>query len=454
MPHRPDRIRPPASATARLLCLAALAVTVGCGKRPMSVADSAPPRHRTDSAFEYYISTLRAPELFNLRDAAGQQPKPALTASHVTDVPARFVADPFLWPAPGGGWHLFFEVLNASNGRGEIALARSADGLDWTYDRIVLAEPFHLSYPLVFEWDGQIYMLPETWKDGAVQIYKAHDYPYDWRPHARLIEKPHVDSTLFRRDGRWWILASNVDSRNLHLYFSDHLDRDWTEHPQSPVVLNNRQTARLGGRAFEADSRLYRVAQDCLPRYGYQVRLFEISTLTLRDYAETEISESPVLHPDDLPWADWGTHHFDPWRSPGNDAWLVAIDGYGPSQPDLHLDIPFSDGSRLDGFTLRTRTPAPGDHLFLHFFWDVPPQDPLALFVHFHAEGRLVFQADHLPSGRKDYHLVPKIPENAPSGPYDVSVGVYDPSDPRRLPSQAIRLPLPFEVRPPSSPFE
>src|SRR5579862_7906481 len=65
------------------------------------------------------------------------QPGPILTREQVTDVPAAFVADPFLVRS-ADAWHLFFEVLNRRNWRGEIGVATSADLTAWTYGRIVL----------------------------------------------------------------------------------------------------------------------------------------------------------------------------------------------------------------------------------------------------------------------------------------------------------------------------
>ena len=44
---------------------------------------------------------------------------PVLSAEAVTDVPAAFVADPFL-VRENGTWHLFFELWNRATGRGEI----------------------------------------------------------------------------------------------------------------------------------------------------------------------------------------------------------------------------------------------------------------------------------------------------------------------------------------------
>src|SRR4029077_16367514 len=65
---------------------------------------------------------------------------PVLSARDVTDIPARFVADPFMLHADGL-WHMFFEVLTPGSGLGEIGLAPSHDALTWQYRQIVLREP-------------------------------------------------------------------------------------------------------------------------------------------------------------------------------------------------------------------------------------------------------------------------------------------------------------------------
>src|ERR1051326_7511326 len=79
---------------------------------------------------------------------------PVLSEGDVTDVHAQFVADPFMIKAQDA-WHMFFEVMNAQTGKGDIGLAASKDGLHWEYQQIVLSEPFHLSYPHVFCAGGE-----------------------------------------------------------------------------------------------------------------------------------------------------------------------------------------------------------------------------------------------------------------------------------------------------------
>ncbi|HJZ60486.1 MAG TPA: hypothetical protein VKE74_36420, partial [Gemmataceae bacterium] len=132
---------------------------------------------------------------------------PVLTREDVTDVPAAFLADPFMVRS-GGGWHMFLEVMNGRTGRGEIGLAVSPDGLNWKYRQVVLTEPFHLSYPYVFEWRGTHYMVPETYQAGEVRLYEATDFPSRWRRVATLLRGPYlVDASVFRYAGRWWMFV-------------------------------------------------------------------------------------------------------------------------------------------------------------------------------------------------------------------------------------------------------
>lgn len=427
-----------------------------CGLAGCRPGARKPEPHYWEAApYEFAVSVVETDSLFAIGRAAGKWPRPRITADDVTDVPARFVADPFLWPAPEGGWLLFFEILNAANERGEIGLSFSPDGRTWTYRGVVLREPFHLSYPLVFAWDGAHYMLPETYQDGAIQLYRADPFPETWRPIARLVEEPLVDSTLFRHDGRWWLFGSTTDNRRLHLYHAEHLETGWVEHPASPVLRNDRVRARMGGRVFEKDGRLFRVAQDCLPRYGFQVRLLEIQTLTTDTYVEREIEQSPVLSPHHLPWADWGTHHFDPWFRSAQADWLTAIDGYGPAQPQVHLDAAFGTAARLGGITVRPAPVRAGEPVMLRFFWHDAVPSPWTLFVHVIGESGMAFQADHEPAGRLVYHLTPTVPAGTPPGAYRLEVGLYHPetgerlraggSHPRRR--HAVTLPVTLSVR-------
>jgi hypothetical protein len=265
-----------------------------------------------------------------LRPAPGVV-NPILTREDVRDVPARFVADPFMVQR-GGVWNMFFEVLNQTTERGEIGLATSSDGFSWTYRQIVIAEPFHLSYPCVFEWRDEIYMLPETLVAQAVRLYRAETFPTRWSCVASLIGGNYADPSIFRHDDKWWLFACTTPYQHdtLQLYFADELFGPWREHPANPIVNGNKHDARPAGRVLTFDGKLIRFSQDCVPAYGTQVRAFEIRKLTTTGYVEEELPSSPVLVASGAGWNAAGMHHVDAHlREDGS--WIACVDGQAAS---------------------------------------------------------------------------------------------------------------------------
>ena len=250
-----------------------------------------------------------------------------LSCGDISDVPAAFVADPFMIEVYGL-WYMFFEVMNSQSDKGEIALAVSANGLNWEYRQIVLAEPFHLSYPYVFEWQGAHYMIPETKQPCTVTLYKANPFPTHWSVVGRLIKGEGADSSIFHFEGKWWLFtcATPFQHDTLRLYFADDLLGPWIEHPASPIVEGNHRIARPGGRVLALDGKAIRFAQDCYPIYGSEVRAFEISTLTPTDYREHEATESPILGPSGKGWNKSGMHTVDP-HLVRKGRWLACVDG-------------------------------------------------------------------------------------------------------------------------------
>jgi hypothetical protein len=223
---------------------------------------------------------------------------------------------------------MFFEVMNRRTNKGEIGLATSEDGLAWAYRQIVLAEPFHLSYPYVFEWENDYYMIPETLGANAVRLYKATAFPFQWSALCSLVEGSLADPSIFFYDDHWWLFACSTPYRHdtLRLYYASELMGPWTEHPASPIVEGDKHHARPGGRVLVAGRGVTRFSQDCVPTYGTQVRAFEISELTTNRYHEGENPHSPVLKASGSGWNAVGMHHVDPHLI-FEGRWIACVDG-------------------------------------------------------------------------------------------------------------------------------
>lgn len=252
---------------------------------------------------------------------------PVLTAKDVTDVQADFVADPFM-VYDGSIWYMFFEVMNACINQGEIALATSSDGFSWTYKQIVLHEPFHLSYPYVFKWKNDYYMIPESYQASSVRLYKAINFPAKWSFVKTLLDgSDYVDSSIFYFDSRWWLFTSSTKNNILRLYHANEPIGPWTEHLKSPVIENNASISRPAGKVFEFEHRIFRYTQDSESVYGKQVRVFEIIELTTTSYKEKEATGNPILKASGTGWNATGMHHIDPCQIEKGQ-WIACVDGY------------------------------------------------------------------------------------------------------------------------------
>ena len=262
---------------------------------------------------------------FNLSPCADIR-NPVLSAESVTDVPAEFVADPFMIRV-GGSWHMFFEVMNAQTMRGEIGWAQSEDGLGWAYRGIVLREPFHLSYPYVICADGEYYMIPESHKAGRTKLYRGDPFPDRWSSVGTIMNGGWVDSSLLFFDGLWWMFTCPAGSRSssLELFCAESLGGRWLRHAMSPLIVENDRIARPGGRVIALGNEIIRFCQDCYPRYGTRIRAFEITQLSTSTYVEREVDSTPILA-GGKEWNMDGMHHVDPhWTG---DRWLACVDGF------------------------------------------------------------------------------------------------------------------------------
>lgn len=278
---------------------------------------------------QWSIGIYEGTSLEDMRPS-GRVENPVLTGEDVTDVPGRFVADPFMLEGEDR-WHMFFEVWNRARSRGEIGLASSWDGYKWDYEKMVLAEPFHLSYPYVFSWAGEHYMIPETFETRTVRLYKASQFPYQWDLDQTLLSGMRFkDASIFRHDDLWWIfvetsplLACDV----LRLYSASDLHGPWVEHPRSPLITGDARTARPAGRVIRSNGKLFRFAQACDPAYGLRVHTFEVTELSREDYREREVANGVKLEGSGQGWNEGGMHHIDV-HSLKDGRLLACVDGW------------------------------------------------------------------------------------------------------------------------------
>ncbi len=214
----------------------------------------------------------------------------------------RFWADPFLLE-DGSATHVFFEDVGYADKKGVISHLRiDADGTR-SPQTVVLEREYHLSYPFVFRWQDQVFMIPETAKNRTIELYRATAFPLRWELERVLFEDVYaVDATLLEHAGRFWLFVNMSPSGGavddeLFLFFADSPLGPWQPHPMNPIVSDVR-SARPAGRPFMHGQEIVRPSQDGSGRYGNAILLNRIETLSETAYRETCLARiEPDWHP-------------------------------------------------------------------------------------------------------------------------------------------------------------
>jgi hypothetical protein len=277
--------------------------------------------HCGDPPREWSIGLYRGTSPLDLVPAG---PNPVLTAADL-GIDATFVADPFLL-RHDGRLFLFFEAWRRGTGQGDLCWAERDAAGAWRYSGVALDEPFHLSYPFVFEHEGEVFMIPESRSQGDVRLYSARPFPGRFELRRVLLTgKRYADTSLVAWQGRFYLFTS-TDNGTLELYFSDAFDGPYRLHPRSPVVSGDDCAGRPGGRPIVWQGRVLRFAQCDRPVYGVSVRGFEVTELSPSSYAERPAGRDLLLTGSGVGWNAGGMHNLDPLVEPGGV--LAAVDGW------------------------------------------------------------------------------------------------------------------------------
>jgi len=202
----------------------------------------------------------------------------------------RYLADPWV-VSHDGKRYIFCEEFDYETDRGAVVVAE----LPWCDEptSAAIEEPYHLSYPQIFEHDGVMFCIPESAQARNVCLYRAIAFPHRWQRVRTLIEDfSAVDSTLVQFNGKWWLFCTSSETAergfNSHLYvwYADDLLGQWRQHAANPVKIDVR-SSRPAGPFFTHDGRLYRPSQDCSRTYGGAICLNRIDKLTETDFKET-----------------------------------------------------------------------------------------------------------------------------------------------------------------------
>jgi len=169
---------------------------------------------------------------------------------------------------------IFLFVENKIKGEAVIDLFRSYKN-DIVHVGTVLDPAFPTSFPQVFKYGNDFYMLPETKRSNNVLLYKSNSFPYDWSVSDTLIKNVRFkDPAILITDSLNLIFTCN-DDLELFIYCSDNIFEGWVECDNYEKKYGNE--VRAGGRIFSYNEKYYLPIQNLNKAYGTSLTLYEVS---------------------------------------------------------------------------------------------------------------------------------------------------------------------------------
>ena len=203
----------------------------------------------------------------------------------------RFYADPFV-VKKGKRYFVFIEEFPYKEKKGYISYFEIDEHGNYTPTKKILERPYHLSYPFIFEFENNWYMIPESSENKTIDLYKCISFPDKWEYVRTLLNNIiGLDNTILEKNGKWWLFTSTPETNEspndtVSIFYSEDLLRgEWIPHPKNPIISDVRR-ARSAGRIFYTNGNLIRPSQDCSGGYGRGIKLNLIKKLDENNYEE------------------------------------------------------------------------------------------------------------------------------------------------------------------------
>ena len=214
--------------------------------------------------------------------------KPAKLPKH------EFWADPFLYKR-GNDSYVFFENYSYKTKLGKISCGKiENNSITDVVD--ILDLDYHLSFPYVFEHNGDLFMMPETSENKRLEIFKCIHFPNKWELHRTAFDGEVIVDAFFHTDSNndMWLFMNKLSAPNseadseLYIYKVDSPELNTIEsHKLNPVMIDARR-ARNGGSIFTYNGKTYRPSQsNTYGIYGRALNINEIEKLTMDSYKES-----------------------------------------------------------------------------------------------------------------------------------------------------------------------
>lgn len=209
------------------------------------------------------------------------------TQFNVIKNPFRYwIADPFLFEH-GNEVYIFAEMYDYLRRRGVIGCAKITKGCVGKWKPVII-EPYHLSYPYIYEKQGEIFIVPESGSNRSLDVYRAVEFPHKWEKYTQLRRgRKLADTTLIESDGIQYGITYDVsDTQHYKVVLLD-----LEKNADICLEMSNIEKRRPAGKFFGIGDTLYRPAQNCVDGYGKGIVIYRVFENNQNQYDEEQLAE-------------------------------------------------------------------------------------------------------------------------------------------------------------------
>ena len=203
---------------------------------------------------------------------------------NIIPLSSGWIADPFLFEYQDEHY-LFAEYVSGK--KGEIAYFKFIDN-EPVFQKVVISEPYHLSYPCVFTHGADVYMIPESADNHSIDLYKAISFPNKWVKVSQLAKGIYYDTTYVNYQGKDYFFTYSPKIRCFELSIFQ-FDVDARKAKKIAEIQYKKNLGRPAGRLYIEDGKLVRPAQDCSRKYGENLFFYKVEGLNDGKISETLI---------------------------------------------------------------------------------------------------------------------------------------------------------------------
>lgn len=181
-----------------------------------------------------------------------------------------WAADPFIIEEDGKVY-IFAELFNVLKWKADVAYCIYEKG-KFSRWQTIISEAHHFSFPYIFKYNNEFYIMPETGKVNELSLYKAVEFPGKWQKVHILSQEGNFADSVFVDDDRILTYYNKEKVLNIALLLRKN-DRFYLAEYKEDV----NSDLRPAGKIFNMNGETIRPTQEGKRFYGEAIIFNKLS---------------------------------------------------------------------------------------------------------------------------------------------------------------------------------